>query len=160
MSASLASVAYHEAGHAVAAWRIGAAIESVTADPGEGCVVIRGPRGLYWREYVRRRLLMLYAGPEAQRLHDPSTNLAVAGAGDYADAEDMVVIAHGAGSPLSPLVLRVAERRARDFVRRERAAIEAVAAALVGRRHLDGPAIAVLMRAADQTTNCAVGPQG
>lgn len=155
---SLAATAYHEAGHAVAAWRIGMTIEGIVADVGVGHIITRGPRGLYWREYLRRRLLMLYAGPEAQRWYEPASDMAADCAGDYSDAANLCVIAYGADSPLLPLVQRVAELRTRTFVRQERTVIDAVAAALICRRHLTGTAALRIMREAAAANGLAIGP--
>lgn len=157
MTACQVSVAHHEAGHVVAAWRVGAEVESVAASAAGGLVIVRGPSGLPGREFVRRRLLVLFSGPEAERQRYPLTDTSAVGAIDYAQAVDLLTIAYGAGSPVIPLMMQVARARARAFVRRERLLIGAVAGALALRHRLDAAAIADIVRSTDPHSSLAAG---
>lgn len=151
-----ARIAYHEAGHACAVWRIGATLERVVINPPDrqgrslgsgGRVHHRGPAGVPHAEFIRRRLLMLYAGPEAQRQHDPASDVLRGGAGDYADAENLAAIGY-ASPETRAAVLRMAEREARSFVRAEWPCIDALAQALLRTPTLDGAAAIAVMRVA------------
>lgn len=124
-----AMLAIHEAGHAVAATRLGCRVCSVSLDPSEIEVVFR--RGDW-----RTELVVLASGDEAVKR---------AGSVDVstADERDAQQLCRQAGR--SPIYWVDAKRQAAELMEREWPAVERVAATLLDRMHLDGSTVRQLM---------------
>lgn len=157
MRQSLAHVAFHEAGHAVAAWRVGSEIELVTVASDHGLVITHGPTGLHWRDQLERSLLRIYAGPEAQRVFDPASDIVGDGAFDYAAADNLLAIGFGATSESGAALGRIMQREAQALVCRDWPIVAALSAALATRRQLTGPAAVLVMREAASGSGLAAG---
>ncbi len=150
---ALQSTAYHEAGHAVAAWDVLVRAKSLSIIPdlSDGSLGrhITGPYFTNMRPdldhspRVQRRLenkaLVCLAGPAAQRRFSPRGYRWVHGEGDYRQAVELLSYISPESKELGAYIGLI-DIRARNFVRRDDmwAAIEAVAAALLDRGEIPG----------------------
>ena len=160
-SKKLKGVAYHEAGHAVAAWSLGCSIWKVTIvlDGSSAGKTIYGPwyrrtdSGWDGSPRVQRRLenmaLMTLAGPAAERRFNPRSRYHYEHhSGDRSHVTDLLNLMAGSDEERQAY-FRLIEARAWNFVWDPRmwTAIEAVAAALLERKVLTGKATrAVILR--------------
>jgi hypothetical protein len=148
--------AFHEAGHALAAWRLGSEIILVTIRPStwpetrlpsEGRVEHRSGRGDH-RAFPHHQAIIYFAGPAAQARHDPRSGVRHDATWDHDAAENVARIACRSPASIGPF-LRLADHEARALVRAEWHCVEALAETLVARETLSGPeAVAVLAAAA------------
>ena len=153
LTKALESTAYHEAGHAVAAWNVHVRAESISIipDPNNGSLgrhigrpYFTGMRpDLDNSPRVQRRLehkaLVCLAGPAAQRRFNPRGYRHHHAEDDYRQAIDLLSYIVGDPNELSAYVGLI-EIRARNFVRIPRmwAAIRGLASALLDRGEIPG----------------------
>ncbi|MFH1923619.1 MAG: hypothetical protein ABIP48_27480 [Planctomycetota bacterium] len=151
-----ASVAYHEAGHAVADCRHGFDLFWVTVQPKGDYAGKNEGAGSWWTpEEAEQRLVGLYAGYAAQRRSDPdqSDTLARSGAsGDFDKAADILRWLHPDATDAELQRLQnewIAQ--AQTFVNDERnwGAIDALAEELLEHEELDGDEIELVIALAD-----------
>ena len=102
-TASLEVTAFHEAGHAVAAWHAGLEIHSATIVPTprlDGCVTHANPLyGVHLdcdgsdeaRLRAEAAIIVLLAGPAAQRRHNPRSWRSWYGSSDHERAADLAM---------------------------------------------------------------------
>ena len=169
----LESIAYHEAGHAIAARRVGCGIKKVSIVPdeeSEGRVTHRPYfTGIQpdWDESprVQRRLenmaLVCFAGPAAQRKFNPHGYRHRDAWGDHHQA--MLVLGYMVGNDEElEAYLRLVEVRATNFVRNDHTwtEIEAVAAALLERKVLTGKATRELIISLHERLLAEAYPRG
>ena len=105
----LEATAYHEAGHAVAAWRLGLEIPELTIIATEGAAGSATHTSPLWgvdRELdgsegagvrMERSIIASLAGPAAQRHYSPRSWRRHHGAGDHDHATELAIRAHGVG---------------------------------------------------------------
>lgn len=154
---ALEVTAYHEAGHAIAAWRQRIAISSVTIKPGEdysGRLLFgrsRTPnldeatdRARLWSE---RRIITALAGPIAQRKYRPSSVRGWHAREDYHVAADLALHIQGSGK-LATAYLRWLNVSTEALVSANWTHIEAVAAALLEGRTIAGKDVLAVLLAA------------
>ena len=155
---ALESAAYHEAGHAVAAWHCGVRTKSLSIVP-ESDSAGRHVRHPYFgglkleidsspraQRRVENMALVCCAGPAAQRRFDPKRFRSYHAQGDWYEAmnllsyltnDDEVLMAH----------FKLIELRARKLIALPSvwSLIEAVARALLERRHLTGKEVRAII---------------
>lgn len=123
--------AFHEAGHHVIAYRFGLVTDGVTIKPNDE----RGTLGDSWSEGGlddRAQVIVCLAGLAAQRMVAPDASVEVGAWGDYEQAREL--LERGAVDES----LEILEVEAAALVAKDRAAIEAVAAALLEFETLPG----------------------
>lgn len=157
------AAAHHEAGHAVASWRLGDGVGTVTIKPGVNSDGT--PNGGHFelprtRErtiasgWSHRYLVMVLAGAAAQRAHDPCSAVLSCAAHDLRSAGDLAAIMSTSREAARALLLWAhAEARAR--VAADRHLVEALAAALLVATTLSGEAATAVLVAADQVERAA-----
>ncbi|UCI17872.1 hypothetical protein FJ970_22595 [Mesorhizobium sp. B2-1-8] len=152
-------VAYHEAGHAVAGYKKGWTIESVTTIPGED------DRGTYdglatttkefatadivthqsaaWSR-VAEGMIISMAGPAAQRKFAPTSKVPSGARGDEEDIDKALALM--ATSYSSEMALRrFCVIEARELINRDWRSVEVLAAALIRERRLEGSRVRELL---------------
>lgn len=169
----LDSIAYHEAGHAVAARRVGCRIKKVSIVPDEDSDG-RMTHGPYFKGFhpdwdnssrVQRRLenmaFVCLAGPAAQRRFNPHGYRHQHAGQDHHDAMNLLGYMVGSDEELEAY-LRLTEVRVTNFVRNPHTwmAIEAVAAALLEREVLTGKATREVIMALNQRLLAEAYPRG
>jgi hypothetical protein len=126
----LAAVAHHEAGHAIAAWRLERRVFSVTIEPEEsigGSVIHKNPlHGLNIGHFgddsprERRRaensMLIALSGPAAQRKYNRRTVRHYHGASDRKHVYELLIHLCGSDSGFIRAYYRVMEARARALI--------------------------------------------
>lgn len=159
------AAAYHEAGHAVASWRNGDGIGSVTIVPG---INVDGDPygGMFWLRpggvrtmasgWGHRHLVMTLAGPAAQRVHDPRSGVLACAATDLRQARDTAFVMSSTREAARALLLwALAEARGR--VAADWYLIEILAGALLDATTLTSEAAVTLLAEAERAhlTICA-----
>lgn len=147
------ATAYHEAGHAIAAFRLGINIKRVTivgTEDASGRTVFDRPvlQGIHldYDSSPRARLkaegaiLICLAGPMAQQHYRANSLRNWHSRGDYRNAVDIAMSLNGS-TEQTEAYLRWLEIRARDMVRINWRGVEAVANALLNERTLDMVAV-------------------
>jgi hypothetical protein len=157
----LTRTAYHEAGHAVASFLTGAAIQAVSIVPeGDDLGSVTHRPFPKWfqpdvegdarhRHLIERRIVVLFAGKEAERRYSGRVSPGVA-ASDYRTAVNLATYVAD-GEQTGPFCewLRV---RAKCLVTMHYwPLVEAVAAELLKRRRLTGKQVREIIRAAMRT---------
>lgn len=157
-SARLAT-AYHEAGHAVIAWKRGLKVKSATIVPGDGFdgrvrhssalgrINIEFDGSDRARIRVETAIVVSLAGPEAQRRFNPRSWRAYHGETDYALVTDLALRANGSPETTQAFVDWLS-LVARDVVVLSWPIIEKVAAALIERNTLSAVELEDVMRSA------------
>lgn len=155
----LAVVAHHEAGHAVAAIRLGRAVASLTtipdymvAEPYDGCIFLAsvgGRSGGLARSFAVANIIVSLAGPAAQRRFRPRSGVADSARGDHDDCDRL------AGVISCDMASENALRRhcaieARALVKANWAAVKAVAEAAMHDRILSGTTIRAIVDLVDE----------
>lgn len=138
------STAYHEAGHAVVAYRLGLVVDSTTIrpDPAKETLGVSLSEGPWMNGSTDDdQITVLYAGLAAERLVEPGAQVEDGAFGDYEQA----AVLHGLESRPAHL-----EERAATVVAEHRAAIEAVAQALLEHETLPGDEAAVVVDCVDE----------
>jgi ATP-dependent Zn protease len=146
----LLAIAYHEAGHAVAAWQLELAVGITTIVPDEddgtlGHCVVKIPKWLpeetdylkpRTRWMIERRVICLLAGSEAERLFTGRYNHKCANR-DYRNAMNLASHIHFDPKPLG-VYLRLQGMYARQIVTQQqwKPCIEAVARELIEKKTL------------------------
>jgi hypothetical protein len=145
--------AYHEAGHAVAAHVLGLPIVGVDIvlrpdESGEAsgtCLIkpwapLSGLEGqakqLARDQLVKHQLVLLLAGPAAQRLYAPRSRIRSSGSRDYKEAGVLAGLAGYIGA--RDALLHWGAIEARELVRLHSHLVESVAEALLEHKELDG----------------------
>ena len=157
-----AIIAYHEAGHAIAQWRLGFKIKKVTIIPkGEVAGSVSYKRSLRisrleW-ETPTGKLLGRYhdlivttlAGEEAQRRFSPRSVRRDRSAGDYRSVNELLFRLHGEAEPERFAAFRYLQLRARNFVNHPQnwILIEALAKALLKHQTLSGEEVDQVIQA-------------
>lgn len=149
----LAATAHHEAGHVVAAWRLGYRPWSVTIVPSEGrsgLAVFNNPLARMQigrvghsdraRLRIERAILISLAGPVAQRAYRPRSFRSWHSSADYVLAADLALHICGSGESAGAF-LRWLEIRAKEMVGHDWSVIEALARKLVECRTIEGEAL-------------------
>lgn len=107
------ATAYHEAGHAVAAWRLRIGIKSVSIeaqDCSAGRLHFSSPIDITTLDYdstdrtrmrVERQIIIALAGPQAQRRYAPRSMRAWHSVGDYETAGSLALWLNGDGETAS-----------------------------------------------------------
>jgi hypothetical protein len=146
------ATAFHEAGHAVAAWKLRIRLHGATIVPtldATGQVEHANPlRGINLeldnsnRARLRSELLMmvLLAGPEAQRHYSPRSWRSCHGAYDLDKAADLALNFNGYEDAANAY-LRWVEIRTRHMIQEQWGAVENVANALLAEGSLSGKQI-------------------
>jgi ATP-dependent Zn protease len=136
------ATAYHEAGHAVAAWCLGyrpATASILAGDDSAGQVRHESPfpginfefDGSDWtRLKIERAIMICLAGPIAQRRHRRTSWRRWHGAADYATATELALRTYGSGE-IASAFLKWLDLRAKLLVEDHWSAIERVAIALL-----------------------------
>ena len=136
-------IAHHEAGHAVAALRLGVPVHHVTIDPenDDGGIVLGHVRFLGGDKdppsLSHRLLLVSLSGPAAQRRFAPRSPIRMNGRSDFEHARCESELVSSSPTAARSLT-RWAECESRSFVEREWPLIQNVAALLIERRTLSG----------------------
>ncbi|WP_207919316.1 hypothetical protein, partial [Methylobacterium segetis] len=81
--------------------------------------------------------MILFAGPAAQAMHNPDSDIAWGGSRDVAEAKNLAAIACRSPDSVSPF-LRWARSEARALVRADWHCVDALASALLSRGTLSG----------------------
>jgi hypothetical protein len=153
VTARLKATAYHEAGHAIAAWRLETRVSSVTVEPNEdnlGATLHSNP--LYGMDIdcgddsprAQRRaenyMVISLAGPAAQREHNPRSVRVYHGRSDREAVCEVLSQLCVVGSDLFHAYYRLMDLRARVLVQHfvNWRAIEILAQELLQRRTLSG----------------------
>jgi hypothetical protein len=152
------AAAYHEAGHAVASWRNGDGIGSVTIEPGVdadgdpygGLFTLRlGGIRTMASGWGHRHLVMTLAGAAAQQVHDPRSGVLACAATDLRQARDTAFVMSSTREAAQALLLwALAEARGR--VAADWHLIEVLAGALLDATTLTGEAATTLLAEAEQ----------
>lgn len=150
------ATAYHEAGHAVAAWKLGYRPISASVVAAEGSV------GEVWHENpfsgvnlefdgtdlarsrVERAIMIRLAGPIAQKRYRPTSWRRGQGGADYAVAADLALRVCGSGEVASAF-LKWLDLRAKALIEDHWPAVERLAAALIKHGTMNQEEIAALM---------------
>lgn len=143
--AALEATAYHEAGHAVAAWRQKVAIKSVSIerdDDSHGRMLFESFRvpnleTVSGRDWAERHIIVSLAGPLAQRRFRPSSARGWHGKGDYRTALDLTYELQGSAE-LCTAYLDWLQILTKALVDSNWQHIEAVARALLDKREVSG----------------------
>lgn len=153
-------VAYHEAGHAVASWRLGDGIGSVTIDPGRRPQDDEGYEGLFVPPrgdrsarsgWGHRFAVVLMAGAAAQRLHSPRSSVPHCARIDQRLACDLAAVMCRSAEAQSAF-LGWAKAEARALIKQDWHLVELLAARLLTDRTLDGEAATALLAKTDADT--------
>lgn len=156
---SLEATAYHEAGHAIAAWRKKIAIKDVSIVGGEGFdgrVRYKNPRGIFdlgaadqgkVRLKTEALIAVSLAGPLAQRKFAPRTVRGWHGQGDYEKASELALRLQGSGD-LATAYLRWMEISTAAMIEANWHNITALATALLGRGVVAGDEVMNILMAA------------
>src|SRR5262245_54406910 len=153
------ATAYHEAGHALAAWKNGIGIRRISIVPkGDklGRLQRRTPlRAIHFewdgsdraRMRAEKLIEVSLAGPAAQRRFKPSSFRHCQAHSDHRQAVDLADYLNG-NSEQAQLYLRWMERRASDLVANFWPLVEALALVLLERRTMTGKEAAEVFMAA------------
>lgn len=150
-------VAFHEAGHALAVWRLGSMLLSITIEPATwpavripcaGNIRHTWARGPHQDGFAQRHAMILFAGPMAQEQHDPNSDIDWGGYWDFEEAENIANIACRSRDSVEPF-LQLAEREARALVREYWHCVEALARALLTKPTLSGDEAVLIMESAE-----------
>lgn len=150
------ATAYHEAGHAVAAWKLGyrpISASIIGADESVGEVRHENPYGNHagydgselGRLRIERAIIIRLAGPIAQKLYRPTSWRRWQGGADYAVAADLALLVWGSGE-IASAFLKWLDLRAKAFIEQNWPVVERVANALLKRGAVNEDEIAVLMK--------------
>ncbi|MCO6458600.1 MAG: hypothetical protein J5I93_25110 [Pirellulaceae bacterium] len=136
--------AFHEAGHKVAAARLGFDIGDcdIIPDDEDGRAGVSRDEGP-WMDGSRDEdhVIVLYSGFQAQRRHNPQADPAVAGRDDEEAAHYVQL------NKFSEVELR---KRAEELLDKHWAEVEAIATLLIEEKRLDGYDIEVVLEAFDE----------
>ena len=157
----LAATAHHEAGHAVANWKLGFKIRKVTIVPSDGPLGTTTTKGLALRAseygkltgrrigYYHDMIVSQLAGEEAQRRFDPRSIRRDHTARDYRSEKELLKRLHGDAEKECFHAFRYLRERARNFVNHpiNWRLIEDLARALLERRTLTGEEVKGVLRA-------------
>lgn len=153
ISKRLRVTAYHEAGHAAAAWRLGYAVRWASIVETEdylGAIRTYVKRILRRIEYddspevvasIERRIQICYAGPLAQRKQFPSSRWRMSGSKDFETAADLFSRIAGFDEKSQYHYSSLLRRRAELLVDYLEPEIEQLAVALLAARTLKWPEI-------------------
>lgn len=156
---ALRATAYHEAGHALAAWKERLPISTISIIPDEdgtlGRVTHQAPpasfqpdidAGLRVRDRIEKHAIVAFAGVEAERLVAARVS-SESGARDRAGAAQLVAYLGGSVEE-QRAYLQLLSVRARQLVRvpHLRVPLDALATALLDRRHISGPAARKILK--------------
>jgi hypothetical protein len=152
-AAALEATAFHEAGHAIAAWHAGLEIHSATIVPTpslDGCVTHANPLYGVRLDYdgsdearlrAEAAIVVLLAGPAAQRRHNPRSWRSWHGASDHERAVDLATSLNSSDRAVSAHLAWLAIL-ASDQVDSLWDLVERVARELVERHTMSGAEIA------------------
>jgi len=150
------ATAYHEAGHAVAAWKLGyrpisASITAVEESVGEvrhenpfPGVNLEFDGSDLARSRVERAIMIRLAGPIAQKRYRPTSWRRWQGGADYAVAADLALRVCGSGEVASAF-LKWLDLRAKALIENHWPAVERLAIALIKHGTMNQEEIAALM---------------
>ena len=153
-----AATAYHEAGHAVVAWRLGFKVRRVTITPGEdhdGFAEHDSPlRGIHLdidnsdraRLRAEKAIMICLAGTLAQRRFAPRSVRLWQGESDRDLATDLALRINGSGEAATAFLAWLNLRTA-DLIEAAWDSVEALAGALLEHRTLDARAAKAAMDA-------------
>jgi hypothetical protein len=164
ISRTAMATAYHQAAHAVMAWKLGVAVKRVTIVPskdakghcyhaqvvrGECAEVDSSDRGRMERE---QHIMIALAGPVAQRIYNPRGYRRGHGRGDQAIAADLALNMNGS-SRATDAYLKWLTIHTRDCLENVSTwpLVEALAAELVRRRTIEGAEVVELLRKESET---------
>ncbi len=150
------ATAYHEAGHAVAAWKLGyrpISASIIAADESVGEVRHENPYGNnaeydgseLGRLRIERAIIIRLAGPIAQKRYRPTSWRRWQGGADYAVAADLALVVCGSGK-IASAFLKWLDLRAKALIEQNWPIVERLANALLKRGTVSEDEIAVLMR--------------
>lgn len=150
-------IAYHEAGHAVASWRLGDGITRVTIEPScdaereeryDGSFTAgRGDRSALGG-WGFRYAVMVLAGPAAQRAYDPRSQVPDTAGYDHRELDNLAVIMCRSPEAQRAFVAW-AKAEARALIRQDWHLVEALARQLMVDRTLDGPTATAILAETD-----------
>ena len=156
VSDDLKATAYHEAGHAVAGWRLGCPILRVTVTPsGDYLGSVAGDNPIRHMfpdvdgapevdQAMREAVIILLAGSVAQKRFDASSWREFHGASDFDFAGDLLLRLGGNGERASEISDEL-NRQAEVLVERHWPEVGAVATALLEQHDMDGEAVIKLL---------------
>jgi hypothetical protein len=146
----LRGTAIHEAGHAVASFHLHVKIKAVTIIPaGDALGHMRHAPIAFTRDGItfddsekgvartERRIILLWAGPLAERKFAPRSRWRVGAAGDFATMDELFFRIQGADNEAARLYGKLLQRRAQLLVEHRWQDIVAVADALLEHKALD-----------------------
>ena len=150
--ADATTTAYHEAGHVVATWLFGygSAIERVSIIPKEDFLgVLQGGSPLSNMdpdrdkspevlEALENDVVILYAGPAAQKQYSPDSWHDFHGAKDFDDANDLVSRYSGGDLETEEALQKKLYKQAERLIQEHWEEVEAVAKVLLQRKELIG----------------------
>ncbi len=150
------ATAYHEAGHAVAAWKLGyrpVSASIIAADESVGEVRHENPYGNnaeydgseLGRLRIERAIIIRRAGPIAQKRYRPTSWRRWQGGADYAVSADLALLVSGSGE-IASAFLKWLDLRAKALIEQNWPVVERVANALLKRGAMNEDEIAVLMK--------------
>lgn len=141
--------AQHEAGHAVADYRLGFGVLQTSILPADGNLGHELPMG-GWddTDSAERYVISLLAGFAAELEFDPS-RMKQARLGACQDFEDATSVVERLAPPDPRRHMKDLLHRAFDLVRQNRAAIDALAAELIAHRTLPGDEVEFIVEIAD-----------
>jgi hypothetical protein len=153
---TLEATAYHEAGHAVAAWRLGyrpISASITTPEDSVGEVSHESPfpgdnlefdASDLARLRVERAIIIRLAGPVAQKRYRQTSWRRWHGGADYAVASDLALRVCGSGA-IASAFLKWLDLRAERLIEEHWPAVERLATALIKRGRMNQDEIAALM---------------
>ena len=151
------ATAYHEAGHAVAAWKLGyrpIIVSIAAASKSVGEVRHESPFPGNSLEFdgsdlarlrVERAIIIRLAGPIAQKRYRPTSWRRWQGGADYAVAADLALRVYGSGK-IASAFLKWLDLRAQQLIEDHRSAVERLATALMKRGMMNQEEVAAFMQ--------------
>jgi len=160
---STATVAYHEAGHAVVAWRLCVPFRHVTIIPEEGNLghVLRSQIPKWCREesdsynedrarmFMEKRVQVAFAGQIAQHIHQGEPPTSYSNGGDDQEVIDLAFKFGGPTREIAEAWLNWLFLLTKDVVESHCKPILAVANALLERKHLTKAEVVEVIDASD-----------